>query len=333
MAHPQGRVSRVMKVKSATNKVSIIGTGQVGMAGAFALLTMRVTNELALSDMRKDAAIGEMMDLMHGQAMMGKRCRIVADSDYSCTAGSRICVVTAGARQAPGESRLDLVQKNVGIFKSIIPQLVKYSPNCIILVVSNPVDLMSWVAWKISGLPRHRVIGSGTSLDTSRFRHMLADRLGVAAHSVHGYIIGEHGDSSVACWSSVNVSGTLLQEMCPTAGATDGSDEEDWAKCHTDVIQAAYKIIELKGFTNWGIGLMIARLCQIILNNQMSIITVSTLVGGWNGIEDEVYLSVPCVLGANGITHTINQTLADPEKEKLIESVGTMKQIMDGIKF
>jgi L-lactate dehydrogenase len=294
---------------------------------------MGVASELALVNRSKDTAVGEMMDLMHGQAMMGKRCRIVADSDYSCTAGSRICVVTAGARQGPGESRLDLVQKNVGIFKSIIPQLVKYSPNCIILVVSNPVDLMTWVTWKLSGLPRHRVIGSGTSLDTSRFRHMLADRLGVAAHSVHGYIIGEHGDSSVAVWSSVNVSGTLLQEMCPTAGATDGSDPEDWAQCHTDVIRAAYKIIELKGYTNWGIGLMISRLCQIILRNQMSIITVSTLVEGWHNIQEEVFLSVPCVLGNNGITHIVNQTLSDAEKEKLMESVGTMKTVMDGIKF
>jgi len=198
------------------------------MAGAFAMLTMGVASDLCLLDVRKEAAIGEMMDLQHGQAFIGRRVHIQGDSDYAASAGSKICVITAGARQKEGESRLDLVNKNVGIFKGIVPNVVKYSPNCIIVVVSNPVDIMSWVTWKLSGLPRHRVIGSGTSLDSSRFRYMLGEKFGIGGQSIHGYILGEHGDSSVAIWSSVNIGGTLMKDIAPNAGDETGKDTENW---------------------------------------------------------------------------------------------------------
>ena len=211
----------------SSQKVTVVGAGQVGMAGAFALLTMGICSDLALVDLRSDAVIGEKMDLMHGQAFLGKRCNITADSDYAVSKGSKICVVTAGARQKEGETRLELVQKNVDIFKGIIPNLAKYSPDCIFIIVSNPCDVMAWVTWKLSGFPKHRVIASGTMLDTSRFRYLLGERLGVGPQSCHGYIIGEHGDSSVAVWSSVNIAGTLLKDLAPHAGETE-HDPENW---------------------------------------------------------------------------------------------------------
>lgn len=325
-------ISPTPQVSSA--KVTIVGTGAVGMAGAFSILTMGVASDLALVDARKDAVKGEQMDLMHGQAITGKRCNIVADSDFACTAGSKICVVTAGARQGPGETRLDLVNKNVKIFKSIIPNLVKYNPDCIIIIVTNPCDIMAWVTMKLSGFPKHRVFGSGTTLDTSRFKYLLSERFGIGAHSVHGYIIGEHGDSSVACWSSVNVSGTLLRSICPTAGSEEeGKDPENWAEIHTEVVQAAYNIIGLKGYTSWGIGVMIAKICDVILRNQRTVLTVSTLADGWNGIHEEVCLSMPCVVGETGLTHVINQALDEDEKAKVMGSVATMRKVMDGIQL
>jgi len=198
------------------------------MAAAFAMLTKGVVGNICLINARKDAATGEMMDLQHGLSFMGRHVHIHGDSDYATSAGSKVCVITAGARQKEGESRLDLVKTNVGIFKGIVPNIVKYSPNCIILVVSNPVDIMTWVTWKLSGLPRHRIIGSGTSLDTSRFRYLLGEKFGIGGQSIHGYILGEHGDSSVAVWSAVNIAGTRLMDIHPNIGDETGKDPENW---------------------------------------------------------------------------------------------------------
>lgn len=192
-----------------TSKVTVVGVGNVGMACAQTILTQDLCDELALVDVVEDKLKGEMLDLQHAAAFL-PRAKILADTDYKVTAGSDICIVSAGARQREGESRLALVEKNVSLFKKIIPQLVKYSPNTTLLIISNPVDALTYVAYKLSGLPPNRVIGSGTNLDSSRFRWLLADRLDVNAQNVHGYIVGEHGDSSVPLWSSVSVGGVPL---------------------------------------------------------------------------------------------------------------------------
>lgn len=320
------------EVSISSQKVTVVGAGQVGMAGAFALLTMGICSDLALVDVRQDAVTGEKMDLMHGQAFMGKRCNITADSDYAVSKGSRICVVTAGARQKEGETRLELVQKNVGIFKGIIPPLAKYSPDCIFIIVSNPCDVMAWVTWKLSGFPKHRVIASGTMLDTSRFRYLLGERLGVGPQSCHGYIIGEHGDSSVAVWSSVNIAGTRLRDLAPNAGDLE-HDPENWQQVHKDVIAAAYEIIRLKGFTNWGIGIMIAKLCEALMRNQKTVLTIGTMPDGWNGITEEVFISLPVVVGESGVTHVLNMILNDGEVKKVKESASAMRKVIDGIKL
>lgn len=192
------------------------------------------------------------------------------------TAGSRLCIITAGARQRPGESRLDLVQRNTDIFKGIIPKLIEYSPNTILLVVSNPVDILTYVAWKLSGLPKNRVLGSGTNLDSSRFRFLMSQRLNIAPTSCHGWIIGEHGDSSVPLWSGVNVAGVRLRELNPLVGTAQ--DPEKWCDLHTEVVNSAYEVIKLKGYTSWAIGLSVASLVSSIFSNTNNVHAVSTLV-------------------------------------------------------
>lgn len=224
-----------------------------------------VSSEIALVDMFENKLMGEMLDLQHGSNFL-KNAKISASTDLAVSAGSRLVIVTAGARQKEGETRLDLVQRNTDIFKGLIPKLVEYSPDAIFLIVSNPCDILTYVAWKLSGLPKNRVIGSGTNLDSSRFRFLLAQRLNVAPTSVHGFVIGEHGDSSVPVWSGVNVAGVRLREINPTAGDPNG-DPEEWGKLHKQVVDAAYEVIKLKGYTSWAIGLSCADLASAIFRN------------------------------------------------------------------
>lgn len=260
---------------STSNKVTIVGIGQVGMACAFSILTQNVSNEICLIDVSSEKLQGEMMDLQHGSNFL-KSPKVTAGTDYALTAGSRLCVVTAGVRQKEGESRLSLVQRNTDILKHIIPKLVEHSPDTILLMVSNPVDIMTYVAWKLSGLPKNHVIGSGTNLDSSRFRFLMSQRFGVASQSCHGWIIGEHGDSSVPVWSGVNIAGVRLRELNPTIGTAE--DPEKWNELHKQVVDSAYEVIKLKGYTSWAIGLSVSNLASAILKNTNSVVAVSTLV-------------------------------------------------------
>uniref|UniRef100_A0A2K6C3U6 L-lactate dehydrogenase B chain n=1 Tax=Macaca nemestrina TaxID=9545 RepID=A0A2K6C3U6_MACNE len=212
------------------NKITVVGVGQVGMACAISILGKSLADELALVDVLEDKLKGEMMDLQHGSLFL-QTPKIVADKDYSVTANSKIVVVTAGVRQQEGESRLNLVQRNVNVFKFIIPQIVKYSPDCIIIVVSNPVDILTYVTWKLSGLPKHRVIGSGCNLDSARFHYLMAEKLGIHPSSCHGWILGEHSDSSVAVWSGVNVAGVSLQELNPEMGTDNDTAHFNGINC------------------------------------------------------------------------------------------------------
>ncbi|XP_051628400.1 L-lactate dehydrogenase B chain isoform X1 [Manacus candei] len=311
------------------NKVSIVGTGQVGMAAAISILGKGLCDELALVDVVEDRLKGEMMDLQHGSLFLHTH-KIVADKDYKVTANSKIVILTAGVRQQEGESRLNLVQRNVNVFKFIVPQVVKHSPNCIIIVVSNPVDILTYVTWKLSGLPKNRVIGSGCNLDTARFRYLMSERLGIHPSSCHGWILGEHGDSSVAVWSGINVAGVCLQQLNPAMG-TD-KDPENWKEVHKKVVDSAYEVIKLKGYTNWAIGLSVADLCETMLKNLHRIHSISTLVKGMYGIENDVFLSLPSVLSASGLTSVINQKLKDDEVTQLRKSADTLWNIQKDIK-
>nr|CAH7746532.1 unnamed protein product [Callosobruchus chinensis] len=278
----------------------------------------------------EDKLKGEMMDLQHGSLFL-KNPRINASTDYAASAGSKICVVTAGVRQKEGESRLDLVQRNTDVMKNIIPNLVKHSPNTILLMVSNPCDILCYVAWKLSGLPQNRIIGSGTNLDTSRFRFLIARRLGIAPTSVHAWIIGEHGDTSVPVWSGINVAGVRLRDLNPNLG-TD-NDPENWKEIHEDVVNSAYEVIKCKGYTNWAIGLSVSSLVHTILKNVNGVHAVSTFIRGYHGIDSDVFLSLPMTLGANGIKAIVQQRLSDEEKEMLQRSARTIEKIQASIVF
>ncbi|XP_053175004.1 L-lactate dehydrogenase A chain [Scomber japonicus] len=323
MSTKEKLITHVMKEEptGTRNKVTVVGVGMVGMASAMSVLLKDLCDELALVDVMEDKLKGEVMDLQHGSLFL-KTHKIVGDKDYSVTAHSKVVVVTAGARQQEGESRLNLVQRNVNIFKFIIPNIVKYSPNCIMLVVSNPVDILTYVAWKLSGLPRHRVIGSGTNLDSARFRHIMGEQLHLHPSSCHGWIIGEHGDSSVPVWSGVNVAGVSLQSLNPKMGAE--GDAENWKAVHKKVVDGAYDVIKLKGYTSWAIGMSVADLVESIMKNLHKVHPVSTLVKGMHGVKDDVFLSVPCVLGNSGLTDVIHMTLKADEEKQLQHSAETL---------
>ncbi|XP_039763438.1 L-lactate dehydrogenase isoform X2 [Pararge aegeria] len=318
------------KTDDTNNKVTVVGTGQVGMAAVFAMLTQGVTNNIALVDVMENKLKGEMMDLQHGSAFM-KNAKIQASTDYAITAFSKICVVTAGVRQREGESRLALVQRNTDVLKRIIPKLVQYSPDTILIIASNPVDILTYVSWKLSGLPKHRVIGSGTNLDSARFRYLLSEKLSVAATSCHGYIIGEHGDSSVPIWSGVNVAGVRFCDLNQRIGTE--TDPENWNELHEMVVRSAYEVIRLKGYTSWAIGLSLSQLARAILTNANSVHPVSTYVMGEHGIDEEVFLSLPCVLGQNGVSDVIRQPLTEIELALLQKSALVMSAVQIGIIF
>lgn len=307
------------------SKISVIGTGNVGMAIAQTILTQDFVEELALVDAKADKLRGEMLDLQHAAAFL-PRTKILASVDYAVTAGSDLCIVTAGARQIAGESRLNLLQRNLSLFKAIIPPLVKYSPDCILLIVANPVDILTYVAWKLSGLPSNRVIGSGTNLDSSRFRFLLADHLDVNAQDVQAYIVGEHGDSSVALWSSISVGGVPILSFLEKQQIA--YEKETLESIHKEVVDSAYEVISLKGYTSWAIGYSAANLARSILRDQRKIHPVSVLAKGFYGIDGgDVFLSLPAQLGRGGVLGVTNIHLNEEESHRLRNSAKTILEV------
>lgn len=306
-------------------KISVIGTGNVGMAIAQTILTQDFVEELALVDAKADKLRGEMLDLQHAAAFL-PRTKILASVDYAVTAGSDLCIVTAGARQIAGESRLNLLQRNLSLFKAIIPPLVKYSPDCILLIVANPVDILTYVAWKLSGLPSNRIIGSGTNLDSSRFRFLLADHLDVNAQDVQAYIVGEHGDSSVALWSSISVGGVPILSFLEKHQIA--YEKETLESIHKEVVDSAYEVISLKGYTSWAIGYSAANLARSILRDQRKIHPVSVLAKGFYGIDGgDVFLSLPAQLGRGGVLGVTNIHLNQEESHRLRNSAKTILEV------
>ncbi|KAK1304448.1 hypothetical protein QJS10_CPB11g00377 [Acorus calamus] len=255
-------------------KITVVGAGNVGMAIAQTILTQDLADVLSLVDANPDKLRGEMLDLQHAAAFL-PRTRILASEDYSVTTGSDLCIVTAGARQIPGESRLGLLQRNLSMFRSIVPELARRSPDSILMVVSNPVDVLTYVAWKLSGFPSNRVIGSGTNLDSSRFRFLIADHLEVNAQDVQAYMVGEHGDSSVALWSSISVGGVPILSFLEKQEIE--YEKELLDKIRKAVVDSAYEVIRLKGYTSWAIGYSVASLARSILRDQRRIHPISLL--------------------------------------------------------
>ena len=302
-------------------KVAIIGCGFVGSASAFALMQSGLFSEMVLLDVDQKKAEGEAMDISHGEAY-ARPMKIYAGT-YDDIADAAIIIITAGANQKPGETRLDLVQKNVGIFKTIIPQIAKRNYQGILLVVANPVDVLTYAALKLSGLPENRVIGSGTVLDTARFREILGEHLGVDSRSVHAFIVGEHGDSEIAVWSTANVAGVPINKFCELRGHFN--HQEAMQRIADDVKNAAYEIIERKKATYYGIAMAVKRICECIVRDEKSVLPVSNRMHGAFGIED-ITLSMPAVVGKNGVEVQMPITLSAAEEAALKKSAAILKQ-------
>ncbi|NMC85283.1 MAG: L-lactate dehydrogenase [Anaerolineaceae bacterium] len=304
-----------------STRIAIIGVGNVGATFAYALLGSGLASEIVLIDNNKQRAEGEAMDLNHAVPLTHST-RIWA-GDYSDCAGAAIVVITAGTAQKPGETRLDLVQRNYAIYQSIIPQVIQYNPDGLLLIASNPLDILSYAAMKLSGLPANHVIGSGTILDTARFRYLLSQHAGVDPRSVHAYIIGEHGDSEVPVWSSANIAGMALSDYCKMN--CEEYNEDVYAKIFEQTRDAAYHIIERKGATFYGIGMGLVRICEAILRGQHTVLSVSTLIHDYYGIDD-VYLSLPCVVGRDGVSKFLRLPLDEKEVEGLQQSAQVLKE-------
>jgi L-lactate dehydrogenase len=294
---------------SAPTKIAIVGgAGAVGATAAYALMISGLAAEIALIDVNQRRAEGEAMDL--GQGAPFVRPVTVRHGTYEDCSGAQVVVITAGAAQKPGETRLDLVKKNVEIFRGIIPQVARAAPDSILLVVANPVDILTYATWKFSGFPATHVIGSGTVLDTARLRTLVSRQLRVDPRSVHAYVIGEHGDSEVVIWSRASVAGMSVSEFCLQRGASCEADMQ--RDISEQVRRAAYEIIDRKGATYYAIGLGIRFIVESILRNQNSILTVSTLMSGELGVSD-ICLSLPTIVNLGGVDCVLAPDLNDEE--------------------
>ncbi|MEW9095164.1 MAG: L-lactate dehydrogenase [Clostridiaceae bacterium] len=309
-------------------KISIIGAGFVGATTAYAIMMEGLASEIVIVDIDKEKAKGEAMDLAHGVSFL-KPVDVIS-GDYKDTEGSDIVIITAGVGQKPGETRLDLINKNYKVFKSIVPSVVEYSPNSIIIVVSNPVDVLTYVTYKLSGFPPERVIGSGTVLDTSRFKYLLSEHFNVDARNIHSYILGEHGDSEIAAWSLTNIAGITVDEYCDKfCNKCDGDFKK---RIYENVKNAAYEVLNRKGNTYYAVALAVRRIVEAIIRDEDSILTVSTLLKGEFGIND-IYMGVPCVVGEGGVKRVLEVKLNKEELDKLKKSAEVLGEGLKEINY
>jgi len=315
-------------MRKQERKVVVIGAGFVGTTYVYALMHTGLASEIVLIDLDQKRVKGEVMDLEHGLAFV-QPVEIRA-GDYSDCADASLIVVTAGAKQTPGQSRLELIQRNADIVKTICDQIKACSSEAVLVMVANPVDALTQVALKRLDWPRERVIGSGTVLDSARFRSMLSRHCGIDTRNVHAYILGEHGDSEVAAWSMTHVAGVPMKDYCVICQRCD--PEKGHAEIAHRVRDSAYHIIDYKGSTYYAIGLSLTRISGAILRNEYSILTVSLLLEGEYGIDD-ICLSVPCVVGKNGVERIITAQLSEDEQAALKASARTLRKVLDNIKI
>lgn len=309
-----------MKVNS--RKVAVIGCGFVGSSSAFALMQSGLFSEMVLIDADTKRAEGEAMDISHGISF-ARPMQIYA-GNYDDITDAAIIVITAGANQKPDETRLDLIKKNAAIMKSIVGEIKKRDFGGILLIVSNPVDILTLIALKESGYPSNRVIGSGTVLDTGRFKYLLGEHLDVDSRSVHAFIIGEHGDSELAAWSNARIGGLKVNDFCELRGHFN--HKQSMKKIFENVRNSAYEIIERKHATYYGIAMAVKRICEAIVRNEKSILPVSSLMTGEYGLND-VVLSIPAVVDETGVQKVIPIELNDEELTKLKDSANILKDI------
>jgi L-lactate dehydrogenase len=298
-------------------RIVVIGVGAVGSTTAYTLLLRNRADEIVLIDANQDKAVGDALDMNHGIPFIGKS-RVWAGTYEDCREAD-IIIITAGAAQRQGESRIDLLKRNVSIFESIIGEVLKVNSDGILLIASNPVDIMSYFSLKKSQWPVQRVIGSGTLLDSARFRYLIGEHLNIDPRSVHAHIVGEHGDSELPLWSLANVAGTELV-----------IDQEDKEQIFANTRDAAYQIISAKGATYYAIALALDRICTAILRDEGAVLNVSTLLDNYHGISD-VYLGVPCVVDRQGVREVLKLNISEEEKEQLHRSANKLKEIIASI--
>ena len=314
-------------MESLKPKIAIIGAGNVGSTFAFSLMVSGLAREIVLIDKNELLAIGECMDLNHGLSLTHPT-KIYTAGFESCV-DSDIVVITAGANQKPGQSRTDLTKANVAIFKEIIPAISKHAGNAILLVVTNPVDILTYVTLKLSGLPANRVIGSGTVLDTARLKYMISEYCNVDPTNIHAYIIGEHGDTELPVWSNATIGGMDIETYCADYAGL-GDAKSDLAEIFMKVKNAAYQIIQAKGATNYSIALALVKITKSILRNENSILPVSTLITDYFGINN-VCISIPSVVNINGVQQYLKLDLSGQEQELFKNSANALKNIIKTI--
>ncbi|AIQ64229.1 L-lactate dehydrogenase [compost metagenome] len=301
------------------NRVVVIGTGAVGTTTAYTLLLRNRMPELVLIDVNHQKALGEALDMNHGLPFVGG-VKLWAGTYEDCREAD-IIIVTAGASQKPGETRIDLLRKNISIFRDIIQKITKYNSHAILLIATNPVDILAYATLKISGFDRRRVIGSGTVLDSARFRYLIGKYKEIDPRSIHGSIIGEHGDSEVPVWSLANVSGTDL-----------GFDEDTRKEIYEDTKNAAYEIINAKGSTSYAIALALDRIVAAILGNEGAVLNVSTLLNNYNGVSD-IFLGAPCVVDRSGVREVLPLPMSDEETKLFQQSAEKLKGEISKLEF
>lgn len=310
-----------------TNKVVIIGAGAVGCSYAYSMVNQGVAEEIILIDVNDRKAEGEAMDLNHGIPFAPAHTK-VRSGDYSDCAKADLVVITAGLPQKPGETRLELLDKNAKVFKSIVKSVMDTGFDGIFLVATNPVDVLTYVVYKESGLPAHRVIGSGTVLDSARFRYMLGEYLGVDSRNVHAAIIGEHGDTELPVWSQASIGIESLSKVLERRN--NPRDKEELNRIFESVRDAAYEIIDRKDATYYGIGLCLTRITTAIFNNENSILPVSCLLNGEYG-QSDLYIGVPAIVNRNGIKEVIEIELNDTEREQFNHSASVLRRSIESL--
>lgn len=311
-----------MDMRTDKRKVVLVGTGMVGMSYAYSLLNQNVCDELVLIDIDKRRAEGEAMDLNHGLAFSGSHMQIYAGSYVDC-GDADIVVICAGVAQKQGETRLDLLKRNAGVFKAIIDPITASGFNGIFLVATNPVDIMTRITYALSGFNPRRVLGSGTALDTARLRYLLGDYLGVDPRNVHAYVMGEHGDSEFVPWSQAMIATKPVHELCEEPNSDACQEKLD--EIAGEVQGAAYRIIEAKKATYYGIGMALTRITRAILGDENSVLTVSAMLKGEYG-QSDVYTGVPCIINKNGIQKVLTLTLTEEELAKMEASCKTLQE-------
>ncbi|HAS56361.1 MAG TPA: L-lactate dehydrogenase [Firmicutes bacterium] len=317
-----------------TRKVAIIGDGAVGSSIAYTLMLEDFVNEIALIDLNKDKALGDVLDMQDGLSFL-KTLKVLKSGSYSLVKDSHVVIITAGVAQKEGETRLDLLKRNASIMASICDGIKPYlSKDSIVIVVSNPCDVLSYLCYKKLGLPSKQVFGSGTVLDTSRLKTLISKDTLIDSRNIHTFVIGEHGDSEVALFSSTIVGGLPLDEYCSKCGKCKNKSTNHFQKLAEEVKNAAYSIISKKGATNYAIALATSRIVSSILNDENSVLTVSTHIdNALNGLIKDVYMSFPCVVNGEGIKKIIHPNYSKEEMDGLLFSAKQIKEKIDTLNF